>query len=126
MESLLLVEDDAGVRLLTKRLLESAGYRVLAVSHPAEALLLLERSDEVDLLVTDIVMPGFSGRRLAELVQRRNPRVKVLFLSGYPQAIARALVSAGNPGTWLFVQKPFTVADLSDMVREALDLPASS
>ncbi|MGH9893617.1 MAG: ATP-binding protein, partial [bacterium] len=81
-ETILIVEDVSGLCSLIKRMLESAGYKVLTAASGEEALLVLERYDEpVHLMITDVVMPGMSGRSLAERLDRSRPGVKVLYMS---------------------------------------------
>ena len=111
----LLVDDDAAVRTLAKRFLESSGYQVLAAGNPIEAMLLLAEYGPADLLITDVVMPALSGPEVAEMVEKKYPGVKVLFVSGYPLAVA-----AGSENRF-FLQKPFTIATLAAKVREVLD-----
>jgi len=119
-ESILLVEDEATVRELASRILRGAGYRVLAAANADEALALSERAGSgVDLLLTDVVMPGMSGRELAEELARRRAFRAVVFMSGYtvdPLIVGvRASTEAG------FLAKPFTPDDLLRIVRDALD-----
>jgi two-component system, cell cycle sensor histidine kinase and response regulator CckA len=110
------------VRTLTRRLLEANGHTVLLASR-GDAALELARSHEarIDLLITDVVMPGMSGRDLADQVQTLLPGIKVLYLSGYTDdAIVRHGVL--EPGV-AFLQKPFTADTLARKVREVLDSP---
>jgi two-component system cell cycle sensor histidine kinase/response regulator CckA len=121
-ETILLVEDDEMVRTLTRRLLEANGHTVLLASR-GDAALELARSHEarIDLLITDVVMPGMSGRDLADRVQTLLPGIKVLYLSGYTDdAIVRHGVL--EPGV-AFLQKPFTADTLARKVREVLHGP---
>jgi len=120
-ETILLVEDEPGVRRLTKRILESAGYRVLTAANGAEALQLLERSaDAIQLMLTDMVMPGMNGRELASRVARLRPEIKTLYMTGYT---ADALLRRGAlDATSRVVTKPFTARDLRRHVREVLDM----
>ncbi len=112
--TVLLAEDEDGLRALNGRVLEARGYRVLAASNAAEALLLAERQPEPpDLLVTDVVMPGASGRELARRLRDRHPGLKVLYVSGYAED-ARIEDDAS------FLQKPFTPEGLSERVAELL------
>ncbi len=121
-EMVLAVEDDEMVRALIRRMLETRGYTVLLASHGDEALRLLERHPgRVDLLMTDVVMPGMSGRDLADRVAELRPGIKVLYLSGYTDdAIVRHGVL--EPGI-AFLQKPFTADALARKVREVLRGP---
>lgn len=122
-ETILLVEDEAMVRTLARHVLESHGYVVLEARDGAEALRLgAEHPDALDLVLTDVSMPGMSGRALAEQLRATRPDLRVLFMSGYTDdAIAHhGVLEAGVP----FVQKPFTARSLAEKVREALDRPA--
>jgi CheY-like chemotaxis protein len=114
---LLLAEDDAGVRALMKDLLEGAGYEVAAAARPEEALA-LAGDRPFDLLVTDVIMPGMSGRELARRLVERGAARRVLFVSGYAgEALARhGGISAGER----FLQKPFTEIGLLATVADAL------
>jgi DNA-binding NtrC family response regulator len=116
----LLVEDEAGVRLLSKRILENAGYRVLESANGDDAeRVFAQHADSIDLLVTDVVMPGCGGPELLSRLQHRSPAVRVLYMSGYTEQSAahKAGIDRGTP----FVQKPFTAAELVRHVREVLD-----
>jgi PAS domain S-box-containing protein len=118
-ETLLLVEDDAAVLRAAQRILESAGYRVLAANGPAAALAIEAGSEEIDLLVTDVVMPGMNGNKLAERLRLHRPDLAVLFISGYTED---AITHHGvvDEGTH-FLPKPFGRIELLAMVREVLD-----
>jgi CheY-like chemotaxis protein len=119
-ETVLLVEDDGDVRRLAREILADYGYTVLEASEPSEARLIADRhAGPIQLLVTDVVMPGSSGRALAEDLASLRPEMKVLYMSGYTD---NAIVHHGrlDPGTH-FVQKPFTPPRLALKVREALD-----
>jgi PAS domain S-box-containing protein len=119
-ESVLVVEDVTGVRDLTRRSLESAGYRVLTAANGEEAAAMLEHSPElVDLIISDVVMPKMGGRSLAEWCERRCPSTKILFMSGYTDdVIIRQGVSTDRLA---FLEKPFAVGELLGKVREVLD-----
>ena len=120
-EVILLVEDQDDVRRLTQRMLESAGYVVLAAASGHEALRLAERhTGSIHLLVTDVVMPGMHGHEVALLLAPTRPEMKVLYVSGYPDA---SIVHQGllKPGV-AFLQKPFGPDVLTRKVREVLDL----
>jgi two-component system cell cycle sensor histidine kinase/response regulator CckA len=119
-ETILVVEDEAPLRELAADFLRGCGYHVLEAGNGADALdLVLNLSGHLDLLVTDVVMPGMSGRALAERLAERAADTKVLYLSGYTdEAIHRHGVL--EPGVAL-LQKPFRLADLARRVREILD-----
>ncbi|MBI3941219.1 MAG: PAS domain S-box protein [Acidobacteria bacterium] len=119
-ETILVVEDDEGVCHLAKRILQSLGYTVLTASHGAEALLLLERHDgPVHLVLTDMVMPGMSGRDLASQLEAISPQMKVLYTSGYTDdaVLHHGLLDK----TAHFIGKPYTTAELARKVREVLN-----
>ncbi len=124
-ETILIVEDEAAVRHLATRILQTAGYAGVTASHGAEALSLLERHDgPVHLLFTDVVMPGMTGRDLATRLANIRPRMKVLYTSGYTDdAILRHGVSDDADS---FLEKPYTRAALTRKVRDVLDSPDSS
>ncbi|MBA3893008.1 MAG: PAS domain S-box protein [Gemmatimonadales bacterium] len=119
-ETLLLVEDEAAVRSSARRLLERQGYTVLEARHGADALRIVEESGrQIDLVVTDLVMPEMGGKELAERLRAHRPALKVLFMSGYTEkAIAADGVMPPNTG---FLEKPFTVEQLMRRLREILD-----
>jgi two-component system cell cycle sensor histidine kinase/response regulator CckA len=119
-ECILVVDDDAGVRTLTKRLLERAGYSVRTAADGPDALRVLEAHGlGIDLVLTDVVMPAMSGRELAEEVWTRFPDMRVLFMSGYTEdAIERHGVL--DRGTHL-LGKPYSAAELTAKVRTVLD-----
>ena len=121
-ETVLVVEDQEEVRRLTRRILEGRGYRVLVAASGPEALRLAEhQAGGIDLLVTDVVMPGMSGRELGLLLGPARPRMKVLYVSGYTD---ESIVHHGvlEPGV-AFMQKPFSAEGLARKVREVLDAP---
>jgi len=120
-ETILVVEDDATVRQMTRRTLERAGYRVLEASNAVAALRVWEKHQgTIDLLMTDMVMPeGIDGRQLAERLCVRNPRLHVILTSGYSAEIAGQELSL-RPGH-AFLQKPAKPRLLLDCVRRCLD-----
>ena len=122
-ETVLLVEDEEVVREIVARVLKSRGYRVLSAGSGDQALRLWQRhSEEIDLLVTDVVMPGTSGPELARQLQALRPEIGVLLMSGYAQDLRpdRLPERAG------FLHKPFTSKPLLLKVREVLDRTSSA
>jgi two-component system cell cycle sensor histidine kinase/response regulator CckA len=119
-ETILLVEDEDDVRKVAKRVLAFAGYSVLTASKGSEALeLLRQHSGSLHLLLTDVIMPGMSGRDLADRVHEVRPDIRVLYLSGYADdALSRTGVL--DEGIQ-FIAKPFAAADLMRKVRQVLD-----
>jgi CheY-like chemotaxis protein len=119
-ETVLVVEDEDGVRHLVLHQLEAAGYVVLVASNPGEARRVLENHHgPIDLLLTDIVMPGGSGHTLAQEITARRPETNVLYMSGYtPDVAVRHGILAS---TMAYLQKPFTTGALLKEVRTILD-----
>jgi len=120
-ERILLIEDEDGVRALAHEVLRRQGYEVIDARRGDDALALLakERPGSVQLVLTDLVLPGLTGHELLERIQRLRPEAKILFMSGYTDraALAQAVFPPGTP----FLQKPFTPAVLARKVREVLD-----
>jgi PAS domain S-box-containing protein len=119
-ETILVVEDEEGLRLLVTRFLHAAGYTVLAAADGEQALLASQQhAGKIDLLLTDVVMPRMNGRQLAERLHEIRPGLKLLYMSGYPD---QAIIDHGvlATGTQLLA-KPFTEADLTRKVRAVLD-----
>jgi CheY-like chemotaxis protein len=125
-ETILVVDDEPDLRELVTQVLESEGYQVFSAGSGAEALEQWnKRRGEMHLLLTDIVMPdGLTGRKLADRLQREDPRLRVIFTSGH---------TAGQPGTELanveernFLPKPYRPATLLQIVRDCLDQPCAS
>jgi two-component system cell cycle sensor histidine kinase/response regulator CckA len=119
-ERILLVEDDDSVRMLAQRILAEKGYRVTIASSGLTAVRIFNGApDEVDLVLTDLIMPGMSGRELMEKVHHVRSRLRVLYMSGYTddEIVRRGL---HDPTVW-FLQKPFTGAELLTKVRQVLD-----
>jgi CheY-like chemotaxis protein len=117
---LLLVEDEAAVRASVRRLLEWHGYRVLEARTGADALRIYDAYEgEIDLVLTDILMPEMGGYELVELLRARRPDLRVVFMSGYAE---RALTTNGAiPSGTGYLEKPFTVETLMRRIREVLD-----
>jgi PAS domain S-box-containing protein len=119
-ETVLLVEDEAMVRELVRSMLESRGYTVMEAASPGEALHLYHRyTGEIHVLLTDIVMPGMSGRELYEHLLFVSPELKVLYMSGYTddEVVRHGVLRAESS----FIGKPFTAVNLGSKLREVLD-----
>jgi PAS domain S-box-containing protein len=118
-ETVLLVEDEESVRQLVRETLTTKGYRVIEAENGEAGLAsAAQHQGKIDLVITDVVMPGIGGRELVKRLVETRPETKVLYLSGYTED---AIVSDGTiePGT-AFLQKPFTLQNLSKKVREVL------
>jgi two-component system cell cycle sensor histidine kinase/response regulator CckA len=119
-ETILLVEDDDAVRELTEVILATQGYKVICANGPKRAEeIAAERSQEIDLVLTDVIMPTMSGRELAKKLGARNPKMRVMYMSGYTDNV---IAQGGVLEEGLaFLQKPFTPRALTQKVREVLD-----
>jgi CheY-like chemotaxis protein len=117
-ETILLVEDDDAVRGLGERILLGAGYAVICARDGDEALA-ADLSHGIDLLVTDMVMPGMNGVELAGRLDARHPRLPVLLVSGYTESMATRLGLPGRAAAYL--DKPYTAVTLNRQVRAVLD-----
>jgi DNA-binding NtrC family response regulator len=121
-ETILVAEDEDGVRSLTREVLEKYGYTVLEAANGEEALKVAERHvGPLHLLLSDVVMPRMGGPELAQALLAKRPSVKVLYMSGYTDhpMVRRDVVNAGVA----FLQKPFTPTVLVSRVREVLEAP---
>ncbi|MDE3036136.1 MAG: response regulator, partial [Nitrospirota bacterium] len=121
--TVLLVEDEEALRIVAQRILEQQGYSVVVASDGAEAIRAVERSRKrVDLLLTDVVMPGMSGLELAQRLAAVYPAMKVLYISGYPEG---GITHHGVLDKGLaFLAKPFTPLMLLEKIRDVLGTPA--
>jgi two-component system, cell cycle sensor histidine kinase and response regulator CckA len=118
-ETILLVEDEDGVRKLCSAVLQSNGYMVLEAADGVAGLALYEEnSGQIDLLLTDIVMPRMNGFELAERVGAKDARLSILYMSGYRD---NPVSPSGKDANWAFLHKPFTPDALLVKVRESLD-----
>ena len=119
-ETILLVEDEKGVRELTREYLQMCGYSVIEAENGHTALELASmHAGPVQLLMTDVVMPGISGRELADRVKRLRPEIKILYMSGYTdQAVVHHGILESDA---ILLQKPFTLAALASKLRELLN-----
>jgi PAS domain S-box-containing protein len=120
-ETILLVDDEASVRLVAASALQACGYTVLAAESGDEAVTIAgSHAGIIHLIVSDVVMPFMGGPQLAAYLCALNPQLRVLFLSGFPLD-ADSFVGVVRPAA--FLQKPFTPRDLAQKVREVLDKP---
>ncbi len=111
----MVVDDEAMVRQFVISVLTSSGYHVFDAESPAQALRLLEANPDVDLVVTDVVMPGGNGLDLADTMRTRKPDLRVLFISGYEPPDGRTVPKAN------FLQKPFRIPEFLERVRTMLE-----
>jgi PAS domain S-box-containing protein len=121
-EKVLLVEDEEGVRTLARLTLERCGYTILVARDGAEAVQIAEKHPgPIHLLITDVVMPGMGGQKLAEAMALCKPGIKALFMSGYTDdaVVRHGILHSEVP----FLQKPFTPETIAQMVRKVLDAP---
>jgi DNA-binding NtrC family response regulator len=116
----MIVEDDAVILAMAKTMLQSLGYNVKGAGSAQEALeMSVSTTEEIALLITDVVMPNMNGKELATLMQKQRPSLKCLFMSGYTADVItnRGVLDEGIR----FVQKPFTLTGLATKVRGILD-----
>ena len=116
---MLLVEDEESVRQLVRETLAAKGYQVVEAENGESGMAVAaEHKGKIDLVITDVVMPGMGGRELVKQLAQTRPETKVLYLSGYTED---AIVSEGTIESGAaFLQKPFTLQNLSRKVREVL------
>jgi CheY-like chemotaxis protein len=118
-QTILVVEDEEGVRKLARKILERQGYTVLIAANVTDALRVFEENPAIDLLLTDVVMPGASGPELTRQLIEQRPALKVIYMSGYTED---AIVKHGvlEPGI-AFLNKPFTSQSLGQKIRDMLE-----
>jgi signal transduction histidine kinase/ActR/RegA family two-component response regulator len=120
-ETILLVEDEKPILRVVTRTLENLGYTVLATADPREAEAIFQRSgDDIDLLLSDLVMPDCNGHELYERLAAHHPRLKVLFMSGYPDKVMTTQSMQGP--AFAFIGKPFSMEALAKTLRQVLDM----
>lgn len=119
-KTILVVEDEEGIRVVLDKALQKSGYNVLVASQADEALLVCEQHDgPIHLIVTDMLLPRIDGHDLAEQVKACHPEAKVLYISGYPdETVARLGMVISKEE---FLQKPFSLATLVSKARELLE-----
>jgi len=117
--TILLVEDEETVRRVTTRLLQRLGYAVIPARDAQEAMAIIAAGEQrLDLVFTDVVMPGLTGIQMAELIRETRPDLKILFSSGYTsRELGRAPGAPPEP----FLPKPFSLEELSGKVKEVLE-----
>jgi DNA-binding response OmpR family regulator len=118
-QTVLLVEDEPAVRHMTSRALQDYGFGVVEASGGHQALGVIERSEgAIDLLITDVILPGMDGAELARRATELQPQLSVLFISGYTdeEIVRRGLLEVGRP----FLQKPFTPEALVNQIAEVM------
>lgn len=117
-ETVLVVEDDASVRLLVTTVLQELRYTTIEVDHPDRAMEVIDGTGRIDLLVSDVGLPGMNGRQLAELARARRPGLPVLFMTGYAQnaGLVRENLEAGMD----VIPKPFSLSALAERIRAML------
>ena len=115
-ELVLLVEDETALREVTRRILARNGYRVAAAASGAEAIQSATAPGRIDILLTDVIMPGMQGQEVAERIRALQPGIAVLFMSGYTQGLlsAQGILESGIS----LIEKPFTEAALLTRLRE--------
>lgn len=118
--TILVVEDSPAVRKMVCAMLSQTGYNCLEAADGAEALRLLEQAGDVQLVLTDMIMPNMDGTELACQLSRIRPELPILFMSGY---VEDSVVRSIGRSSSLFLPKPFTAAALMEKVRQALDGP---
>jgi CheY-like chemotaxis protein len=122
-ETILLCEDEDGVRRYVELVLNEHGYTVLAATHPTEALQLADAPDrQIDLLITDVIMPGSNGPDLARRLRKLRPDLQVIFVSGYA---ATSLSGQNLPMPSAFLEKPFQADTLLTLIRSVLGSPST-
>ena len=119
-ETVLLVEDDPPLLELVREMLDSLGYNVLPASDGFEALEIeAEYDSEIDLLLSDVVMPTIGGFEVAAMIRESRPDIKIMFMSGYPNRAG--IINENTPDNCQFLQKPVTPAHLARALRHELD-----
>jgi DNA-binding NtrC family response regulator len=119
-ETVLLVDDEAGIVSMAKEVLVAYGYRVIALLSPAEALMTAaEYPQRIDLLLSDVIMSGMNGKELSQQLTAQRPELRTLYMSGYTDNVLSSNFTLADGVA--FLQKPFSVHALTTKVREVLD-----
>jgi CheY-like chemotaxis protein len=117
-ETVLVIEDDAAVRLLVMQVLEELGYQGIETADGRQAVPILESSRHIDLLISDVGLPGLNGRQLAEIARERRPDLPILFMTGYAKQAADQ--AAFLDGGMEIIGKPFAIEQLGRRIGEIL------
>jgi len=120
-KTIVLVDDEDLVRRLVARVLEREGYRVIALMTAEEALAILSRDEAIDLLLTDVTLPGMNGVELARLTLGQQPDLKLICMSGSGEEDIVTDLLARATGTTAFLSKPFSTVELVETVNRVLD-----
>src|SRR5690348_17068419 len=115
--TVLLVEDEPMVRAVAERALTRHGYKVITADNGEAALEHLERGEQIDLLISDVVMPGMDGPTMVREARKSRPELKILFMSGYAEEQLRNSINIENVN---FLPKPFSVTELAEAARRTL------
>ena len=115
--TIIIVDDEECIRRFVVRILSTSGYNILE-AHNAEQALALAETNDFDLLLTDIVMPGMDGIELAELISKKRPHSKILFMSGYSGKFEKNTNACSEEIN--FIQKPFKISDLIKLIKTIL------
>ena len=115
--TVLLVEDEPMVRSVAERALTRHGYKVVTADNGEDALEVLARNEPIDLLISDVVMPGMDGPTMVREARRSRPDLKILFMSGYAEEQLRKSIDIENVN---FLPKPFSVTELAEAARRAV------
>lgn len=115
--TVLLVEDEPMVRSVAERALTRHGYQVITADNGEDALEILDKGEPIDLLISDVVMPGMDGPAMVREARKSRPNLKVLFMSGYAEEQLRKSIDIENVN---FLPKPFSVTDLAEAARNTL------
>ena len=121
-KAILIVEDETSIRRLLVSLLSAEGYRIQSVADGTLAIRILEDDPEIDLVLTDLAMPGIPGTAVAEYLSRTRPQVKVVCMSGNPQPHEKSLRKLLERRLVDFLPKPFTPVQVLQMVKRLLEL----
>lgn len=116
---ILLVEDEDAVRAFSARALTNKGYTILTADSAETALSMFEKNQDIDLLITDMIMPGMDGASLAKIIHEKNSKIKIILMSGYSEEIARK--DLADADYFHFLSKPFTLNVLASKVKSVMD-----